>query len=56
MCCLNMVFNFLTKQSLICALICLHDVTGESVAALIDHFPDAFANENVARVYDIVAT
>ena len=31
------------------ALICLHDVTRESVAALTDHFADAFVRENVAR-------
>ena len=35
---------------------CLHDVTQESVAALTDHFADAFVRENVARVYDVVAT
>ena len=29
----------------------MHDVTLESVAAVINHFADAFARENVARVY-----
>ena len=48
-----MVFS-LTKP--IWALICLHDVTQESVAALTDYFADAFVCENVARVYDVVAT
>ena len=38
------------------ALICLHDVTRESVAAMTDHFPDAFVGKNVVRVYDVVAT
>ena len=33
------------------ALICMHDVTRESVAAVSDHFADAFVLENVARVY-----
>ena len=32
-------------------LICLHDVTLENVAAVTDHFADAFVRENVARVY-----
>ena len=36
------------------ALISLHDVTPESVAALTDHFADAFIGENIACVYDIV--
>ena len=44
----------LTKP--IWALICLHGVTRESVAALTEHFADAFVCENTARVYDIVAT
>ena len=44
---------YLTKP--IWALMCLHDVTRESVAALTDHFADAFVPENFARVYDIVA-
>ena len=43
---------YLTKP--IWALICLHDVTPESVAALTDHFTHAFVRENVARVYDVV--
>ena len=30
---------------------CMHDVTMESVAAVTDHFADAFVRENVARVY-----
>ena len=51
-CCLNMAFN-LTKT--IWAMICLHDITQESAAALTDHFADAFVCENVARVFDIVA-
>ena len=42
----------LTKP--IWALICLHDVTWDSVAALSDHFADAFVLENIARNYDIV--
>ena len=29
----------------------MHDVTRESVVAVTDHFADAFARENVARVY-----
>ena len=29
----------------------MHDVTRESVAAVTDHFADAFVRENVARVY-----
>ena len=29
----------------------MHDVTLESVAAMTDHFADAFVRENVARVY-----
>ena len=45
---------YLTKP--IWALICLHDVTRESVAAFTDHFADAFARENVARVYDVMAS
>ena len=28
----------------------MHDVTQESVAAVTDHFADAFVRENVARV------
>ena len=47
-CCLNMAF---TWKSLNWALICMHDVTLESVAAVTDHFADAFVRENVARVY-----
>ena len=52
-CCLNMAFTW-TKP--IWALICLHDVTRESVADLTDHFADAFVLENVVRVYDDVTT
>ena len=52
-CCLNMAFN-LTKP--IWALICLHDVTRESIAALTDHFADAFVREKVACVYEVVST
>ena len=40
-----------TRKSLNWALICMHDVTRESVAAVTDHFADAFVRENVARVY-----
>ena len=29
---------------------CMHDVTLECVAAVSDHFVDAFVRENVARV------
>ena len=32
-------------------LICMHDVTRESVAAVTGHFAGAFVRENVARVY-----
>ena len=46
--CLNMAF-YLTKP--IWALICFHNVTWESVAALTDHFADALDRENVACVY-----
>ena len=46
--CLNMAF---TGKSLNWALVCMHDVTLESVAAVTDHFADAFVRENVARVY-----
>ena len=50
-CCLNMAFS-LTKT--IWALLCLHDIKRESVAALTDYFADAFVRENVTHVYDIV--
>ena len=33
------------------ALICMHDVTLESVVAVTDYFANAFVRENVARVY-----
>ena len=52
-CCLNMAFS-LTKS--IWAMSCLQDVTEESVAAWAYHFADAFVRENVAHVYDVVAT
>ena len=29
----------------------MHDVTRKSVAAVTDHFADAFVRENVARIY-----
>ena len=38
------------SKSLNWALICMHDVTLESVAAVTDHFADHFVRENVARV------
>ena len=44
---------YLTKPMWV--LICMHDDTRVSVAALTGHFPDAFVGENVALVYDIVA-
>ena len=40
-----------TLKSLNWALICMHDVTLESVAAVTDHFTDAVVRENVVRVY-----
>ena len=33
------------------ALICMHGVILECVAAVPDHFADAFVRDNVARVY-----
>ena len=33
------------------ALICMHDVTLECVAAVTDHFADAFVRVNIAHVY-----
>ena len=42
---------YLTKP--IWAMICLHKVTRESVAALSDHFADALVRKNVARFYDV---
>ena len=45
---LNMAF---TLKSLNWALICMHDVTLESVAAVTDHFADAFVRDDVASVY-----
>ena len=47
-CCLNITFTWESKNW---ALICIHDVTLESVAAVTDHFTDAFVHENVARIY-----
>ena len=32
-------------------MICMHDITRESIAGMTDHFADAFIRENVARVY-----
>ena len=32
-------------------MICMHDVTLESVAAVSDHYADASVRENVARVF-----
>ena len=52
-CCFNMAFS-LAKPFWV--LICLDDVTQESVVALTDHFADAFVRKNVVRVYDVVAT
>ena len=46
--CLNMAF---TWKSLNWALICMHDVTLESVAAVTDLFHDALVRESIARVY-----
>ena len=43
--------GFFKYKSLKLALICMHDVTLKSVAAVTDHFTDAFVRENVARVY-----
>ena len=44
---------YLTKP--IWALICLHDVTREILAALTDHFIYAFVRDNVTCIYDVVA-
>ena len=38
------------------ALMCMHDVTLESVAAVTDHFPDVFVREYIAHIYDVLAT
>ena len=43
--------GFYLKKGLNWALICMHEVTRESVAAVTDHFADAFVRENDARVY-----
>ena len=42
---------YLKSKSLYWALICMYDVTLESVAAVTDHFADAFVRENLALVY-----
>ena len=42
---------YLTKP--IWALIYLHDVTWESVAALTDHIANAYVQKNVAGVYNV---
>ena len=47
-CCLNMDF---TWKSLNWALICMHDVTLGWIAAVTDHFANAFVREDVTRVY-----
>ena len=47
-CCLNMAF---TWKSINWTLICMHDFTLESVAAVTGNFAYAFVRENVARVY-----
>ena len=51
-CCLNMAFN-LTKP--IRAMICLHDVTREGIAAMTDYLADVFVHKNVAPVFHVVA-
>ena len=43
--------GFYFKKRLNWALICIHDVPLECVAAVTDHFADAFVRVNVARVY-----
>ena len=45
---------YLTKA--IWALICLQDVTRESVTALTDYLADASVCENVTRIYEVLAT
>ena len=45
---------YLTKPNW--TLICLHDVTRESIAVMTDHFTDDSFRKNVARIYDVVAT
>ena len=39
-----------TWKGINCALICMHDITQESVAAVTDHFADAFVRKNIADV------
>ena len=47
-----MLFEYgFTRKTLSWALIFMHDVTLESVAAATDHFANAFVRENVALVY-----
>ena len=48
--------DFYLTKSIWALIFFLHDVTRESVAALTDHFADAFVRKNVAHVYDVVAT
>ena len=45
------VTDYAALKYLNLALICMHDLTRESIAAVTDHFADAFVRENVARVY-----
>ena len=45
------VWTWLLLEKAYWALICMHDVTLESVAAVTDHFADAIVRENVACVY-----
>ena len=40
-----------TLKSLNRVLICMHDVTRESVAAVTDHFANTSFRKNVARIY-----
>ena len=48
----------LLEKSLNWALLCMHDVSLESIAAVANHFAGAFVPENVVRIYiyDVVAT
>ena len=52
-CCLNRALN-LSKPKRGLDLV-RHDVTRESVAALTDHYADAFVREKVARVFGVVS-
>ena len=47
-CCLNMAY---TRKGLNWALMCMHDVTRESVEAITDHLADVFVCKNVAFMY-----